>query len=152
MYTLHIEFNISEIFLYYFLFTGLSLLSVLNLDKNRLHTLHSSSLKNCTGLQSLSLSHNFLTQVPEAVHHLSNLEILDLSSNLLGVLKRESLQGLPKLKSLKLGKYLYIYLSISIFPKFYGKQVYILYWLEELNCRFFFFLFHSQKITTSIYS
>ena len=110
----------------------------MNLDKNRLHTLHSSSLKNCTGLQSLSLSHNFLTQVPEAVHHLSNLEILDLSSNLLGVLKRESLQGLPKLKSLKLGKYLYIYLSISIFPTFYGKQVYILYWLEELNCRFFF--------------
>ena len=109
MYTLHIEFNISEIFLYYFLFTGLSLLSVLNLDKNRLHTLHSSSLKNCTGLQSLSLSHNFLTQVPEAVHHLSNLEILDLSSNLLGVLKRESLQGLPKLKSLKLGIQLFVY-------------------------------------------
>ena len=86
--------------------TGLSLLSILNLDHNRLHTLHGSSLKNCTGIQNLGLSHNFLTQVPEAVHQLINMEILDLSSNLLGVLKRESLQGLPKLKTLNLGKFM----------------------------------------------
>ena len=35
----------------------------------------------------------------------SNLEFLDLSSNLLGVLKRESLQSLPKLKTLLLGEW-----------------------------------------------
>ena len=46
---------------------------------------------------------DFLTQVPEAVHHSLSLQHLDLSSNLLGVLKRESLQGLPKLTTLKLG-------------------------------------------------
>ena len=110
--------------------TGLSLLSILNLDNNRyemlihqhlkpstwllilfffvssfrLHTLHRSSLKNCTNLEFLGLSQNFLTQVPEAIMK-SNLEFLDLSSNLLGVLKRESLQSLPKLKTLLLGKW-----------------------------------------------
>ena len=46
---------------------------------------------------------DFLTQVPEAIHHSLSLQHLDLSSNLLGVLKRESLQGLPKLTTLKLG-------------------------------------------------
>lgn len=83
--------------------TGLSLLSSLDLDHNRLHTLHSGSLRNCTSLASLGLGHNFLTQVPEAVHQLSSLQVLDLGSNLLGVLKRESLQGLPKLQVLRLG-------------------------------------------------
>ena len=83
--------------------TGLSMLSLLNLDHNKLHTLHTGALRNATALSSLSLSHNFLTQVPEAVHHSPSLKVLDLSSNLLGVLKRESLQGLPKLTQLRVG-------------------------------------------------
>lgn len=82
--------------------TGLSLLNTLSLDRNKIHTLHKASLRNCTSLTSLSLSHNFLTQTPEAVHSTS-LESLDLSSNLLGVLIRESLQGMPKLRKLNLG-------------------------------------------------
>ncbi len=82
--------------------TGLSLLNTLLLDRNKIHTLHSASLRNCTALTSLGLSHNFLTQTPEAVHS-SSLQLLDISSNLLGVLKRESLQGMPKLKTLNLG-------------------------------------------------
>ena len=83
---------------------GLSVLNTLNLDANKLHTLHAGSLKNCTALASLGLSHNFLTQVPKAIHQLSSLQSLDISANLLGLLKRESLQGLPKLGILRLGR------------------------------------------------
>ena len=57
-------------------------------------------IKNTCSILNLS---DFLTQVPEAIHHSLSLKHLDLSSNLLGVLKRESLQGLPKLTTLKLG-------------------------------------------------
>ena len=83
---------------------GLSLLNTLNLEANKLHTLHAGSLKNCTALATLSLSHNFLTQVPEAIHQLGSLQSLDISANLLGLLKRESLQGLPQLQILRLGR------------------------------------------------
>lgn len=83
--------------------TGLSLLNTLNLSHNKIQELHKASLRNCTNaLTALDLSHNLLTQTPEAVHS-SSLQFLDLSSNLLGVLIRESLQGMPKLNCLKLG-------------------------------------------------
>lgn len=41
--------------------------------------------------------------MPKAIHDLHSLVHLDLSSNVIGILKRESLQGLPKLTKLKIG-------------------------------------------------
>lgn len=83
---------------------GLSLLNSLALDNNKLHSLHQEALQNCTSLRELSLSNNLLTQVPKALHHMAALTTLDLSQNVIGFLKRESLQGLPKLTALKIGK------------------------------------------------
>ncbi len=82
--------------------TGLSMLAELSLRNNKIHTLHTASLRNCTGLVHLDLSHNFLTQVPIAVHQSRTIKHLDLGSNLLGVLNRDSLQGMPKLTTLNL--------------------------------------------------
>ena len=64
---------------------------------------HLHKCSNKSVINNLFYLTDFLTQVPEAVHHSLSLQHLDLSSNLLGVLKRESLQGLPKLTTLKLG-------------------------------------------------
>ena len=85
--------------------TGLDVLHTLALSHNKLHSLHPSSLKNCTlALQDLALNNNFLTEIPKAIHFMTSLRSLDLSANLIGVLKRESLQGLPKLTALKLSQ------------------------------------------------
>ena len=40
--------------------------------------------------------------MPKSLHQMMELRSIDLSSNVIGVLKRESLQGLPKLSNLKL--------------------------------------------------
>ena len=45
---------------------------------------------------------SFSLQVPNALHHMPALKSIDLSSNVIGVLNRESLQGLPKLESLRI--------------------------------------------------
>ena len=85
--------------------TGLDVLHTLSLEHNKLHSMHPSSLTNCTvAIQELTLNNNFLTEIPKAVHFLGSLRSLDLSANLIGVLKRESLQGLPKLKALKISQ------------------------------------------------
>ena len=84
--------------------SGLHVLHSLALDHNKLHSLHVSSLKNCSNLEELSLNNNFLTEIPKAIHHMANLRNVDLSANVIGVLKRESLQGLPKLTALKLSR------------------------------------------------
>ena len=41
-------------------------------------------------------------QVPNALHHMPALKTIDLSSNVIGVLNRESFQGLPKLEALRI--------------------------------------------------
>jgi len=84
--------------------SGLHVLHSLALHHNKLHSLHQSSLKNCTALEKLSLNNNFLTEIPKAIHSMPNLKNVDLSANVIGVFKRESLQGLPKLKALKLSQ------------------------------------------------
>jgi len=43
-------------------------------------------------------------QVPNALHHMPALKSIDLSSNVIGVLNRESFQGLPKLEALRIAK------------------------------------------------
>merc|ERR1712223_283511 len=81
---------------------GLSVLNTLALDHNQLHSVHPSTLRNCTVLEQISLNNNFLTEVPKSLHQMLELRSIDLSSNVIGFLKRESLQGLPKLSNLKL--------------------------------------------------
>eukprot|EP00095_Tigriopus_kingsejongensis_P004367 maker-scaffold57_size444674-snap-gene-2.12 protein:Tk04367 transcript:maker-scaffold57_size444674-snap-gene-2.12-mRNA-1 annotation:"slit homolog 3 protein" len=84
--------------------SGLSVLDSLALDHNKLHSVHEIALKNCTSLKTITVRSNFLTQVPKAFHHLTSLESIDLSSNVIGVLKRESLQSLPNLITLKIAR------------------------------------------------
>lgn len=113
--------------LHYQTLSGLTVLDSLTLDHNKLHSIDKTALKNCTNLKSISVNHNFLTQVrerctnqcsqldgpihknislqvPEAFHHQSSLQSIDLSSNVIGVLKRESLQALPNLITFKIAK------------------------------------------------
>ncbi|TRY62905.1 hypothetical protein TCAL_07138, partial [Tigriopus californicus] len=90
--------------LHYHTLSGLTVLDSLTLDHNKLHSIDKTALKNCTNLKSISVNHNFLTQVPEAFHHQSSLQSIDLSSNVIGVLKRESLQTLPNLITFKIAR------------------------------------------------
>ncbi|XP_040573970.1 toll-like receptor Tollo [Lepeophtheirus salmonis] len=81
---------------------GLTHLESLFLDHNKIHSLQSGTFENCTRLQKLKLNNNYLTQVPNAFHDLEALIYLDLSSNVIGVIKRESFKGLGELKTLRI--------------------------------------------------
>ena len=84
-------------------FDGLSQLHSLFIDHNKLHSVMKNTFKDSSlNLQELKLNHNLLTQVPEALQEMKALKRLDLSSNVIGVLKRESLQGLPELITLRI--------------------------------------------------
>ncbi len=44
----------------------------------------------------------FTFQVPKALHQMPALKTIDLSYNVIGILNRQSFQGLPKLQALRI--------------------------------------------------
>lgn len=73
-------------------------LSILNLTNNKFHDFPLVICKN-TGLTKLLMGKNYLSEIPECIGELYNLELLDIWFNVITVLP-ESLAKLNKLRSM----------------------------------------------------
>ena len=81
---------------------GLGALVQLFFDSNKLRVLHRHAFVNVTGLQDVSISGNFLTEVPPAIRELRTLKTLDLGNNHISRIDKESFDGLNELYGLRL--------------------------------------------------
>jgi hypothetical protein len=75
-------------------------MQVLNLDFNYIATLAENSMKSMTNIRVLTLSNNFLNEIPAEINTLLSLEVLDLSCNTITEIKNNS--NLTRLKELNL--------------------------------------------------
>ncbi len=72
----------------------------LNLDFNYISTLAENSMKSMTNIRILTLSNNFLNEIPAEINNLLSLEVLDLSCNTITEITNNS--NLKNLKELNL--------------------------------------------------
>lgn len=56
-------------------------LTELNLDNNYIHTITENTMKSLINIKILTISNNFLKEIPSEINILLSLEILDLSFN-----------------------------------------------------------------------
>ena len=85
-----------------FTFSTCHQLLTLSLAGNKLQSLHSDIFRNQTQLQQLSLSRNQLSQLPSSMSDLKQLDSLDVSVNIIGVISPKDIQGITNLKFLNL--------------------------------------------------
>lgn len=86
-------------------FLGAKDLTILTLEKNKLHKIPNSIFSHTKTLKGFILSENFIEEIPNGIFkHLTKLQYLDLSRNQIKSIGKKSLQGLKNLNYLFLDR------------------------------------------------
>ena len=67
---------------------NLTSLTELNLDNNYIHTITENTMKSLINIKILTISNNFLKEIPSEINILLSLEVLDLSFNTISNIKK----------------------------------------------------------------
>ncbi|KAA0192782.1 hypothetical protein HAZT_HAZT002383 [Hyalella azteca] len=96
---------------------GLSVLTHFFVDNNSIEIISDASFRNSSSLQKLSVTGNYIVEIPKAITSLTLLQVLDLSRNQIATLERSNLKGLNNLKHLSLRQNFIGNISIDAIPR-----------------------------------
>jgi len=103
--------------------SGLRSLSHLDLANNQIQTVHAAVFKNTSQILVLDLSDNKLTEVPDSLKYLTQLQTLDLGNNFVSDISDSSFLAMDHLWRLQLNGNLLDNVTHDILSKLVGLQI-----------------------------